>query len=279
MFFNSDLCGRCTSVFPIRGFSQTVDAASASGSVAIIQAMEAIRSGRVDVCIALGALQDLSGYDLHAMRSLGALSGRDYVAEPGKACRPMDEGHNGFVYGEACAALVLTRKDLAAPGKTYGDLAGAGHVADGSRGPEPDTGGQVRAALNALSQAGLTAKDIDYVNGHATGTPQGDLEECKTYRTLGLRHAWINATKSVIGHGLSAAGTIEVAAVLIQMKERRLHPTRNLEKPIDLELNWVRSDLVPHDIRHVLKFSFGFGGIDTALVITAPETAGGQNGL
>lgn len=274
MFLDTDICGLCTSVFPIRGFSQTVGAASASGAVAVIEAMQAIRSGRVDVCIALGALQDLSSYDLHAMRSLGAMGSARFAGEPGKACRPMDTGHDGFVYGEACAALVLCRQDLASTESVYGTMLGAGHVADGSRGPEPGTEGQVRAAKLALADAGLSAADIDYVNGHATGTPAGDDAECETYRALGLHHARINATKSIIGHGLSAAGAIELAAVLIQMQEHRLHPTRNLITPLDPDFLWVTAEAVDHDIRHALKFSFGFGGIDSALVIGARESGG-----
>lgn len=272
MFLDTDLCGLATAAYPIRGFALTVGAASASGAVAIIEAMAAIRSGRVDVCIALGALQDLSAYDLHAMRSLGAMGSARFGGEPDKASRPMDAEHDGFLYGEACAALVLCRDDLAPGGKVYGHMLGAGHVADGSRGPEPNSAGQVRAARLALAEAGLTAVDIDYVNGHATGTPTGDETELETYRTLCLQHSRINATKSILGHGLSAAGAIEVAAVLIEMQEGRLHPTRNLANPLDPGFNWVGAEAVSHEIRHALKFSFGFGGVDTALVIGAPAT-------
>ncbi|MBN9669600.1 beta-ketoacyl synthase N-terminal-like domain-containing protein [Roseibium aggregatum] len=272
MFLDTDICGLCTSSYPIRGFSMTIGGASASGSVAVIQAMEAIRSGRVDVCIAMGALQDLSAYDLHAMRSLGAMGSARFADKPGKACRPMDADRDGFIYGEACAAVVLCRQGLTSKHKIYGELLGAGHVADGSRGPEPSSAGQVRAAKMALSDAGLGLADIDYVNGHATGTPAGDDAECETYRTLDLQHARINATKSILGHGLSAAGAIEVAAVLLQIREGRLHPTRNLENPLDPSFDWVGGEAVGHEIRHALKFSFGFGGIDTALVIGAPGT-------
>ena len=143
---------------------------------------------------------------------------------------------------------------------------------DGSRGPEPSSTGQVRAANLALAEAGLIVSDIDYVNGHATSTPTGDDTELETYRSLGLEHARINATKSILGHGLSAAGAIEVAAVMIQIEEGRLHPNRNLETPLDPRFGWVRGEAESHDIRHALKFSFGFGGVDTALVIGAPGT-------
>ncbi|WP_321335690.1 beta-ketoacyl synthase N-terminal-like domain-containing protein [Breoghania sp.] len=276
MFLDTDIAGLCAATLPIRGFTLTVGGASASGSVAVIEAMRAIRAGDIDICIALGALQDLSGYDLHAMRSLGAMGAELFADDPARACRPMDKDHDGFIYGEACAALVLTRENFAAPNKVYAHLMGAGHVADGSRGPEPDTQGQQRAAELALDEAGLTAADIDYVNGHATATPAGDEAELETYRALGLTHARINATKSIIGHGLSAAGAIEIAAVLAQIAERRLHPTRNLEAPLDDGFGWVGTQAEAHRIRHALKFSFGFGGIDTALVIAAPADGEGR---
>jgi malonyl-ACP decarboxylase len=274
MFLDTDICGLCTSTFPVRGFAYSLGAASASGAVAIIQAREALLAGRVDVCIALGALQDLSAHDLHAMRSLGAMGSMRFADRPDRACRPMDADRDGFIYGEACAALVLRRQDAASRENIYGTIVGAGLVADGARGPEPNSAGQVRAAKIALAEAGLSASDVDYVNGHATGTPAGDDAECETYRTIGLRQARINATKSVLGHGLSAAGAIETAAVLIQMREGRLHPTRNLEKPLDTRFNWVEADAAAHDIRRALKFSFGFGGIDAALVLEAPGAGG-----
>lgn len=274
MFFDSDIVGVCAAAYPIRGFATSVGAASASGLAAIIQAMDALRAGRVDVCIALGALQDLSGHELQALRAMGAMGSSRFADRPGEACRPMDADHDGFIYGEASAALVLTRADAQPGGRIYGRLLGSGLVADGTRGPEPCTAGQVRAAQNALAEAGLTPADIDYVNGHATGTPAGDWAELETYRTLGLTRARINATKSILGHGLSAAGTIEVAAVLMQMQEGRLHPTRNLVRPIDPGFDWVGPEAVDHRIGHALKLSFGFGGANAALVIGAPDGGG-----
>jgi malonyl-ACP decarboxylase len=275
VFLDSDLCGVCTAQFAIRGFAYSVGAASASGAVAVIQAAEAVRSGRVDVCIALGALQDLSCFDLLGFRALGAMGAPRFDGQPGLACRPFDANHDGFLFGESCAALVLRRADQAGPG--YGTIIGAAQVADGQRGPEPDPEGQRRAIAQALAQAGLRAADIDYVNAHGTSTPKGDEVECATLRAIGLEHAWVNASKSILGHGLAAAGAVELAAVLLQMRAGRLHPTRNLEQPLDPGLRWVVGLAQPHSIRHALKLSFGFGGVDTALVLRAPE--GEQHGL
>jgi len=275
VFMDSDVCGLCSSTFAIRGFAHTVGAASASGAVAVIQAAEALRGGRVDACIALGALQDVSHVDLLGFRALGALGSEKFAGQPGSACRPFDAAHDGFLYGESCAALILRRAGEAGPG--YGTLLGAAQVADGQRGPEPDPAGQRRAIAGALAQAGLGAADIDYVNAHATGTPKGDDTERETLLAMGLEHAWVNATKSILGHGLSAAGAVELAALLLQMRAGRLHPIRNLDNPPQPGLRWVIGGPQPHRVRYALKLSFGFGGVDTALVVRSPQ--GGNDGL
>ncbi|MGE5514821.1 MAG: beta-ketoacyl synthase N-terminal-like domain-containing protein [Bacteroidota bacterium] len=265
VLLDTETCGLAASTFAIRGFAHTVGAASASGSVAVIQAAEAIRSGRVDACIALGALQDVSYLDLLGMRAMGAMGSARFADQPGRACRPFDSDHDGFLYGEGCAALVLRRADQGGLG--YGSLIGAAHIADGQRGPEPDGDGQRRAILLALRQAGLDAADIDTISAHATSTPKGDEVEAATLRALGLDHAWVTAAKSVLGHGLSAAGAIEIAALLLQMRAGRLHATRNLDNPHEPALRHVRGQPQPHVVRHALKLAFGFGGVDTALVI------------
>lgn len=267
VFLDSDICGICSATFPIRGFTQTVGAASASGLAATVQAMAAVRSGRVDACIALGALQDLSSLDLHRLRAMGVMGSERFADAPDQACRPMSRDHDGFIYGEASAALVVERVK---PGRPhYGLLTGSSHVTDGTRGPQPNGAGQVRAARMALAEAGLTGADIDYLSGHATGTPLGDQTEVETYRQLDLERAWINTTKSIVGHGLSAAGSIELAALLLQMRHGILHPSRNLSPPLDDALRWVGETPHPHTCQKALKLSFGFGGVNTAVVVEA----------
>ncbi|MBR9970334.1 beta-ketoacyl synthase N-terminal-like domain-containing protein [Magnetospirillum sulfuroxidans] len=265
VFFDSDIVGLCASTYAIRGFAHSLGAASASGAVAVLHAAEAIRAGRVDVCIALGAVQDVSYLDLLGLRALGAMGSSRFADRPGLACRPFDVDHDGFLYGEACAALVLRR---GAGG--YGSILGGAQVVDGQRGPEPCGEGQSRAIAAALAQAGMSAAAIDYVNAHGTGTPKGDEIEAATLRSMGLQQAWINAGKSITGHGLAAAGAIEVAASFLQMHAGALHPTRNLDTPLDPNLRWVRGGAQSHRIRHALKVSFGFAGCDTALVLGAP---------
>jgi len=272
MFLDTEVGAICTSTFPIRGFCHTVNAASASGVVATLQAMQAVSSGQVDVCIALGALQDLSLIDLQGFRAMGAMGSPSFASTPFEASRPMSQDHEGFIYGEACAALVIERLDTNRA--HYGTLTGGAQVADGNRGPEPNSQAQQQAAHMALQQAGLHIEDIDYVNGHATGTPLGDKTELETYRELGLNKAWINTTKSIIGHGLSAAGAIELAAVFLQMQQGQLHPCRNMNPALDTSLKWVGTAPQQHIIQNALKFSFGFGGTNTAIVLQAPSSEG-----
>lgn len=266
-FMDSDLCGFCTAQFGIRGLAYTVGGASASGQLAIIQAAQAVLGGQVDVCIALGALMDLSYWECQSMRALGAMGSDRYADEPALACRPFDRDHDGFIFGESCGAVVIEslesseRRGL----EPYAALPGWGVAMDGNRNPEPSLEGEMRAIQGALDAAGLQPEQIDYVNPHGTGSIIGDETELEALRTCGLTDAHLNATKSLIGHGLSAAGVVEAIATLLQMQSGRLHPTRNLENPIDPALNWVRSRSIDHSIENALTLSMGFGGINTAL--------------
>lgn len=267
-FMDTDLCGLCTEVFGIRGFAMSVGGASASGQVAVIQAAEAVLSGRVDACIALGALMDISYWECQGFRSLGAMGSDRYANEPALACRPFDTKRDGFIFGESCGALVIERADARRlHNSAYAQLAGWALGMDGNRNPNPSLHGETSAIRAALQHAGLAAADIDYVNPHGTGSAIGDVTELQALRDCGLDHARINATKSIVGHGLSAAGAVELIAVLLQMRRGQLHPCRNLDEPIDPSRNWVRGQAQPHSVRNALNMSLGFGGINTAVCL------------
>jgi malonyl-ACP decarboxylase len=120
-----------------------------------------------------------------------------------------------------------------------------------------------------LRRAGVSPSAIDYVNPHGTGSHIGDITELDALRRCELDHAWINTTKSVTGHGLSAAGAVELIAVLVQMRAGRLHPSNNLDQPMDAAFKFAGSQGVAHQIRMALKLSMGFGGINTALCLQA----------
>lgn len=268
-FMDSDLCGLCTEQFGIKGFAYTVGGASASGQLAIIQAIHAVQTGQVDICIAMGALMDITYWECQALRSLGAMGTDRYAKEPAMACRPFDKNRDGFIYGESCGVVVIERADFAMrrQAKPYARISGWAIGMDANRNPNPSCEGEVGVIKKALEYAKISAQEIDYINPHGTGSIIGDEIEIKAIRDCQLSHAYINATKSITGHGLSAAGTVEVIATLLQMKESRLHPTRNLEDPIESSFNWVGAESVEHDIGHALSLSMGFGGINTAICL------------
>lgn len=267
-FMDSDVCGLCTEVFGIRGFAHTIGGASASGQVAVVQAIHAVRSGRVDVCIALGALMDLSYWECRGFRSLGAMGSDRYADAPAEACRPFDRDRDGFIFGEACGAIVIEAADVSRSDvRPYARFGGWAMGMDGNRNPNPSLDGEVRAIGEALRCAGVSAREVDYVNPHGTGSNVGDITELEALRRCGLDHARINATKSVIGHGLTAAGAVELIAILMQMRAEKLHPSRNLHDPIDPSFDWVRDAAVPHRIENALNLSMGFGGVNTAVCV------------
>jgi malonyl-ACP decarboxylase len=266
-FMDSDLCGFCTAHFGIRGLAYTVGGASASGQLAIIQAAQAVLTNQVDVCIALGALMDLSHWECHALRAIGAMGSDRYAEEPALACRPFDRDHDGFIFGESCGAVVVESAESSERRgrKPYAALRGWGMVMDANRNPDPSLEGEMQAIRTALEASAWTPARIDYVNPHGTGSTAGDETELKALRASGLDGSFLNATKSLMGHGLSAAGTVEVVATLLQMQSGRLHPTRNLENPIDPAFQWVTNESVGHQIENALTLSMGFGGINTAM--------------
>ncbi|MBV9496103.1 MAG: polyketide beta-ketoacyl:ACP synthase [Acidobacteria bacterium] len=266
-FMDSDLCGFCTAHFGIRGLAHTVGGASASGQLAIIEAAKAVLSNQVDVCIAVGALMDLSHWECRGLRAIGAMGSDRYADQPALACRPFDQDHDGFIFGESCGAVVIESQESSERrGMTpYASLRGWGVVMDGNRNPDPSLDGEMQAIRIALEAAARTPEQIDYVNPHGTGSIVGDATELKALQASGLGGSFLNATKSLIGHGLSAAGTVEVIATLLQMESGRLHPTRNLENPIDPTFRWVTNEPVDHQIENALTLSMGFGGINTAM--------------
>ncbi len=268
-FLDSDLCGWCTEQFNIRGFAYTVGAACASGQLSILQAVQAVQSQQVDVCIAVGALMDLSYWECHALRATGAMGSDRYADRPELACRPFDKGRDGFIFGECCGAVVVERLSAVSRNrvKPYAVLTGSATVMDAHRNPDPSLAGEIRVIDNALRRAGLEPRDIDYVNPHGTGSWMGDEIEASAIMAAGLSHAHINATKSIVGHGFSAAGTVEIIATLLQMRSRFLHPSRNLQEPLKPELNWVRQEPLARTIRNALNLSIGFGGINTAICL------------
>jgi malonyl-ACP decarboxylase len=265
-YMDTDVAAWCAQHFGLRGAVWTAGGASASGLLALVEAARAVRSGELDICIAVGGLMDLSHLECHAFRSLGAMGSDKFATRPQEACRPFDRGHDGFIFGEGCAALVVESEQSARRRgrRPYAEIAGWSAVSDANRTPAPSLEGEVRAIGQALAHAGWNAGQIDYVNPHGSGSVVGDEVELAALRESGLQGAWLNATKSLTGHGLSAAGALEAAALMVQMRAGRLHPTANLEQPIGAA-RWVEPGGAAVRIDKALKLSLGFGGINIAM--------------
>lgn len=266
-FMDSDICGLCTQTFGITGMAYTMGGASASGQLAFIEAVEAVQSGRVDVCIAVGALMDLSYWECQGFRSLGAMGSDKFAATPELACRPFDQDRNGFIYGENCGVLVVEKASNRTTVTPYARVAGWGMAMDAHRNPDPSFDGEVAVIQQALAKAQINATQIDYINPHGTGSTIGDIIELEAIKQCGLTHAAINSTKSITGHGLSSAGSVELVATLLQMKAAKLHPCRNLDNPMADDYQWIRNQAVDQQVNYALKMSMGFGGVNSAVCL------------
>lgn len=268
--WDTDLVGLLSQCFQINGEGYSVGAASASGTVALIHAARQIMMEQVDVSIAIGALCDVSAWECQALINMGAMGSERFADAPDLACRPFDRNHDGFIYGEGCGVLILEKAEHAQKrGVTaHGNLSGWGLTLDGNRNPNPSIIGEKRAMNNALQMAKIEPEQINYVNTHGTGSPLGDTTEISALKSVGLSHCFLNATKSLTGHCLTASGIVEAIATLIQIEFNFCHATRNLINPIDPSLQWVKETSISVEIRHAISNSFAFGGINAAIIIS-----------
>ena len=257
-----------------RGPNHSPVTACATGAHAIGDAARLIKYGDADVMVAGGAEAALCRLGIAGFAAMKALS-TSYNDEPERASRPWDKGRDGFVMGEGSGVLVLEDYEHAKKrsAKIYAEILGYGLSGDAHHltAPAEDGNGGYRAMRGALSDAGLSPDQIDYVNAHGTSTPKGDEIELAAVKRLFGDHAYklsMSSTKSSIGHLLGAAGAVEAIYSLLALKNQVVPPTLNLDNPSDS----CDIDLVPHKakerkLRYVLSNSFGFGGTNAAVVI------------
>ncbi len=266
---DTDHVGTISEALGIMGEGYTVGASSASGNAAVIHAARLISCGAVDVCLAIGALSQLDPQERSAFAQLGVLAEPDDDVAAADGPRPFDKGRSGFVPGEGSACLVLeSRTGARRRGvPALAELAGFAMALDGNSLANPSVEGEARAMSAALRQAGVGGADLDYVNAHATATPAGDDAEVRALlQVFGDRRPWVNSTKALVGHCLSAAGAIEAVATVVQMWGGFVHPNPNSMRPVDNRLRLVGTSAVSADITCALSNSFGFGGFNTSLV-------------
>ena len=261
---NMNLC----SVFHLRGINFSVSAACASGSHAIGLSYLMIKQGLQDVIVCGGA-QEVNKYSMSSFDALRTFSMK--MDEPTKASRPFDKDRDGLIPSGGAAALVLEEYDHAiARGATIlAEVCGYGFSSNGQGISQPSDIGSALAMTRAMEDAGISVDDVDYINAHATSTPQGDMYEAIALAKLfeGKR-ALISSTKSMTGHECWMAGASEIVYSLIMMQNGFVAPNINFENPDEYsaKLN-IAKERVDMPINVVLSNSFGFGGTNSALVI------------
>ncbi|MCS1407948.1 MAG: Polyketide biosynthesis malonyl-ACP decarboxylase PksF [Verrucomicrobia subdivision 3 bacterium] len=272
-FLDTHQVGCLSELFSILGMGYTVGGASASGGVALYQALQWVRSGVMGSCLVVGASPDYSVLEREGFSVLGAAClGEGYGGCPGGASRPFDRGHAGFVLGRGCGGMVVEARDLAMArgAEVLGEILGGAVVLDGNHLSDPSVRGESRAMREALMDAGVGAGEVGYINAHGTSSPLGDAVECEAIKAVFgglLGGMWVNASKSLLGHCMSAAGVVEGVGVLVQLRGGFLHPNLNLEDPIDEEVRFVGSEAVGYSGCLGMSNSFGFGGINSSLVM------------
>ncbi|NJC22536.1 3-oxoacyl-[acyl-carrier-protein] synthase II [Arthrobacter pigmenti] len=257
-----------------RAGAHTPVSACASGTEALHQGLELIRSRKADVVMCGGAEAAIHPMPIAAFASMQALSRRN--DDPEHASRPYDIDRDGFVMGEGAGALLLEAEEhaLARGARIYGELAGTSVTADAYHitAPDPEGLGATRALKAAMFDARVQASDVVHVNAHATSTPVGDQPEYVALKTaLGnqVESVAVSATKSQTGHLLGASGAVEAVMTVLAVYERRTPVTINLENQdpeIPLDVVTSARDLPGGDIV-ALSNSFGFGGHNAVIVV------------
>ena len=265
---NSTVTMNMSSVFGLRGINFSVSAACASGSHSIGLAYTLIRQGLQDMILCGGA-QEVNKYAMSSFDALGVFSNN--TENPPKASRPFDSDRDGLVPSGGAAALVLEEYEhaLQRGANIIAEICGYGFSSNGAAMSAASDQGSYIAMTRALADAGIPADDVDYINAHATGTPQGDmLEAIALDKLFGGKKAYISSTKSMTGHECWMAGASEAVYSIIMMQKSFIAPNVNLDNPDEYsaKLNIARQT-IDTEVNVVLSNSFGFGGTNSALVI------------
>jgi 3-oxoacyl-[acyl-carrier-protein] synthase II len=245
----------------------------ASGAIAIGEAFRTIREGRADVILAGGVETPLAPLTFGAFALIKAMSTAN--DDPARASRPFDRDRDGFVMAEGSGVLVLEAYEhaLRRDADIYAEVLGYATTTDAHHmtAPLPSGAQAARAVSLALEEAGVSPAQLDYVNAHGSATPLNDKTETLVLkRGLGEAAAAIpiSGTKGLHGHALGASGAIEAAICALVFEHDWLPPTTNLDHPdADCDLDYIRDDGRERRVERVLTTSFGFGGINAALVL------------
>lgn len=274
-FFDTNFVGVLSEIFGVESEGVSIGGASASGNVAILQAYRLVTYGVLDACLVASPVADLSPLELNAFQNLGVFGNRFHTS-PEKACRPFDKHHEGFVLGQGSGAILLEAAEFARKrgARAYGEIVGGAMKLDGNHLADASALGEQRCMEQALSDAKISASEIGYVNAHGTSTPLGDKTEAIAIsRVFPQAKPRINSSKCIIGHCMFSAGILETITTLLQMNHHFLHPNVNLDCPIEecAGLSMVGKETVETAVDIAITNSFGFGGINTSVVLRKAE--------
>jgi len=260
--------GHISIKFGLRGISYAVNSACASGNNAIVDAFNLIQLGKANVIFAGGSEAIITQAGIGGFSVMKALSERN--DSPETASRPFDATRDGFVMSEGGGVLMIEELEHAKKrgAKIYCELAGTGFGSDAYHitATHPEGIGAVDAMQDAIAEARLQPKDIDYISTHGTSTPLGDVSECKAIVTVfekSLDTLHISATKSITGHLLGAAGAVEAIACVLAIRDGIIPPTinlNNIDPTIDPRLQLTPNISVKKTVNVALNNTFGFGG-------------------
>ena len=249
----------------ITGPAYSVASACSSANHAMGQAFFMVRSGMVDTAVTGGA---------EATITVGTMKGWEALrVMANDTCRPFSKGRTGMVLGEGAAVFVFeTLENAKARGaKIYAEVVGHGLSSDAMDITLPDANGAARAIGGALKDAGLNPEDVDYVNAHGTGTAANDVTETRALKQVFGDHASkfaVSSTKSMIGHALGGAGALELAAVVLGMRDGIAPPTANYQEPDpECDLDYIPNEAREMEINVAISNSFAFGGLNAVVAL------------
>jgi beta-ketoacyl-acyl-carrier-protein synthase II len=253
--------------YGLRGINFATVSACATSNTAIIDAFNYIKWGKADMIITGGSEAPITESSVGGFNASKALS--TYNQNPVIASRPFDINRDGFVIGEGAGAIILESHDhaISRGAPVIAEIVGGGMAADAYHmtGTHPDGEGAYLGMLAALEDANIAASDIDYLNTHATSTPQGDNSELRAIERVFGRQAKLNisATKSMTGHLLGAAGAVEAIACIKAVQENIIPPTINsinIEPGFKDAFNFTLQAAQQRDVHYAMSNTFGFGG-------------------
>ena len=256
-----------------RGHNSTTVTACAAGAQAIGDAVEVIRGRRAEVVLSGGSEATLGPLAFASFAVMNALSTRN--DDPGAASRPFDAERDGFVMSEGAAIFVLESLEHAVQrgASIYAEIVGYAANSDGYHtiAPQPEASGPIRAMRQALDDADLGPDVVDVINAHGTATPLGDVAETKAIKAVFGERAYdvpVTANKSMLGHGLGAAGALEMISCVLAIRDNQIPPTINLEHADpECDLDYVPNMARAAQVDIVLKNSFGMGNQNACLVV------------